>query len=336
MSKITPRGSRPAGEPLALEPQGPQRPDADTTPAQLVLALRTEQREQWLGGRRIPVESFLARHPHLQVDRDQVLDLIYGEFMLREQLGEEPVLEEYQQRFPQFAEALRRQIDFHRALEADEPSDSSNELTFRAWGRTALREEPRGGGWPHVPGYEITEELGRGGMGVVYLARQLGLNRLVALKMIRSGAHADTDLLARFRLEAEAVARLHHPNIVQIHEIGEQDGCPYFSLEYVEGGALAERLDSRPQSPPWAAALVETLARAIHHAHTQGIIHRDLKPANILLDCELRIADCGVEDRKSAIRNSKDHRLRPGQAIPTRNGPDGDRNGAGDAELHGP
>src|SRR5579864_8580201 len=100
-----------------------------------------------------------------------------------------------------------------------------------------------------VPGYDIISELGRGGMGVVYKARQCGLNRLVALKMILAGGHAGMEQIGRFRREAEAVARLQHPNIVQIHEIGEHDGLPYFSLEFVPGGTLARHLNGTPQSP---------------------------------------------------------------------------------------
>jgi WD40 repeat protein len=143
-------------------------------------------------------------------------------------------------------------------------------------------------GRPAPAGYEILGELGRGGMGVVYRARQAGLNRLVALKMILAGSHAGPDDLARFRSEAEAVAALQHPNIVQIHEVGERDGLPYFSLELVEGGSLADRLDGTPWPARPAAELVAALARAMHYAHSRGVIHRDLKPANVLL------AACGV------------------------------------------
>ena len=134
-----------------------------------------------------------------------------------------------------------------------------------------------------VPGYDILEELGRGGMGVVYKARHRRLQRLVALKMVLAGAHVGAVGLARFRAEAEAVAKLSHSNIVQIYETGEHEGRPFFSLEFVEGGSLDQRMGQSPTSPRGAAQLIETLARTMHVAHERGIIHRDLKPANILL-----------------------------------------------------
>lgn len=134
-----------------------------------------------------------------------------------------------------------------------------------------------------VPGYEIEEVLGRGGMGVIYKARHLQLKRTVALKMMLAGGHASPRELARFRIEAESVARLAHPNIVQIHEVGEAGGYPYCALEFVEGGNLAGRLDGKPMAPHEAAKLVETLARAMLFAHSRNVVHRDLKPANILL-----------------------------------------------------
>src|SRR5262249_29747882 len=136
---------------------------------------------------------------------------------------------------------------------------------------------------PTVPGYEVLEELGRGGMGVVYKARQTTLNRPVALKMIRDSALAGPQERARFRKEAEAVAELHHPGIVQIYELDECRGLPYFSMELMEGGNLAALLEKGPLAPREAAGLIEAVARAIHAAHEKGIVHRDLKPANILL-----------------------------------------------------
>jgi serine/threonine-protein kinase len=150
--------------------------------------------------------------------------------------------------------------------------------------------------WPHVPGYEIDGELGRGGMGVVYRARQIDLRRPVALKMILAGARASAVQRARFRAEARAEARLQHPNIVQVYEIGEHDGVPYFSLELVDGGCLSRKVAGRPQPVGDAARLVQALARAVQYAHLRGIVHRDLKPANVLLtaDGTPKIADFGL------------------------------------------
>jgi WD40 repeat protein len=149
---------------------------------------------------------------------------------------------------------------------------------------------------PTIDGYEILGELGRGGMGVVYRARQVLLNRPCVLKMILAGAHADAVAALRFLAEAEAVARLRHPNIIQIHHIGEADGLPYFELEYVEGGSLEKRLDGTPWSARRAAGLVEVLARGVAEAHRQGIVHRDLKPANVLMapDGTPKITDFGL------------------------------------------
>jgi WD40 repeat protein len=147
-----------------------------------------------------------------------------------------------------------------------------------------------------VPGYEIESVLGRGGMGVVYKARHLALKRTVALKMVLAGGHAGPRELARFRIEAEAAARLQHPNIVQIHEVGDADGRPYCALEFVEGGNLAGKLQGKPLPAREAAKLVEALARAMQLAHSRNVVHRDLKPANVLLtaDGTPKITDFGL------------------------------------------
>jgi WD40 repeat protein/tRNA A-37 threonylcarbamoyl transferase component Bud32 len=207
----------------------------------------------WTAGRRPRLEDYLdgATEPL----RPALLqELLLLEVHYRRKAGEDPQPAEYRDRFPTLAPGW-----LARALATAVPSE------------------------PTVPGYEILGELGRGGMGVVYQARQVKLQRLVALKMILAGIHAQPEERTRFQAEAEAVARLAHPNIVQIYEVGEHNGLPYLALEYVAGGSLAQHLGGTPQPPRVAAELLLTLTRAVEHAHTNGIVHRDLKPANILL-----------------------------------------------------
>ena len=158
------------------------------------------------------------------------------------------------------------------------------------------RRLPLNGELPQIPGYEVESILGRGGMGVVYKARQLKLNRSVALKMLIYGAAATPQELARFQREAEAVAALRHPQIVQVYDVGEVNARPYYTMEFVEGGRLAQKLAGAPQPARHAAELVKTLAEAIQAAHDEGIVHRDLKPANILLTANgtPKIADFGL------------------------------------------
>jgi serine/threonine protein kinase len=161
--------------------------------------------------------------------------------------------------------------------------------------------------WPTIPGYEILEEIGRGGMGRVYKARQVKLKRLVAIKMLLAGRYADPEEMARFHREAESIAKLHHPHIVQVFDMGECEGQSFVVLEYVAGGSLSQMIAGKPVPPTEAARLTEVLARAVHAAHERGVVHRDLKPPNVLLstDGTLKITDFGLAKHLDATASQR-------------------------------
>jgi serine/threonine-protein kinase len=288
--------------PPAPEPLRTLLAQAGDLPAsRLVEVLLLDQQQRWQAGERIPAELYLQWCPALQANAEHVLDLVYGEFLLREELGEQPDLAEYLRRFPSQAAALKLQVELHQAMGPKAERTARHTLSAAPVATVAAPGEvgatpPATMAWPSVPGYQIEGELGRGGMSIVYKALHLGLQRHVALKMLRAGDAAEPDQLARFRREAEAVAQLQHPHIVQIYEVGEQVGRPYWALEFVDGGSLDKRLTGTPQPARQAAQLVETLARAMHHAHQHGIIHRDLKPANILLSTEYHVPRTEVSE----------------------------------------
>jgi WD40 repeat protein len=237
------------------------------------------------------VEAYLGQHPSLREDVEAVLDLIYNEWAIREARGDSLELDEYVGRFPEFAEPLRMQWEVHAVCRAArrEASVPTASAPSRATAPAVGEPFPVTPKFPDIPGYEVFDILGRGGMGIVYKARHLGLNRLVALKMPLAGLELDPAELVRFQREAEAAAGLQHPHVVQIHDVGvwkakpSGPAIPYLSMEFVEGGSLSARLREGSLLPREAATVVESLARAIHHAHQRGIVHRDLKPANILL-----------------------------------------------------
>jgi eukaryotic-like serine/threonine-protein kinase len=256
--------------------------------------LLEDQSACWQQGTPLSVEMYLELYSNLRADRDLILDLICHEILLRERRGETPDPEEYLRRFPDFDEDLRTQFEVRQALAGriGTPSTVTDELSPARTAALPMR----------VDGYDLLSELGRGGTGVVYLARHVHLKRLVALKMIQSPAHRCSRQLARFRGEAEVLASIQHPNIIQIYEVGECDGQPFLALEYLPGGGLDRRLHGRPQPPRQAAQLLRTLVRAVGAAHQAGVIHRDLKPANVLLtaDGTPKITDFGLAKRLDA------------------------------------
>ena len=238
------------------------------------------------------VEELLEIHPLLARNDEAVLELIHAEVSTRNDMGQRPTLEEWEERFPRLLPRMEQIVSLRSVFDSEMPtlSDSS------AGTADPLASVQAPDGRLRIGNYQILQEIGRGGMGVVYKARQANLSRIVALKMILAGEHAGLRERARLRNEAQAAAQLMHPNVVQIFEIGEHEGLPFLAMEYVAGGNLTRMLRAMPQAFRWSARLTETMARAIHVAHLRGIVHRDLNPSNILiaLDGTPKISDFGL------------------------------------------
>lgn len=268
---------------------------ADVQPSELAALVRIDLRERLRRGEQPDARQYLEKFPALTREPELAVDVVYAEYLLREQLEQHPTPEEFAARFPEYAIELNDQIELHRAFAVGRAESAADRAPQGAEFPDDLAPSARS----LEADYEILDELGRGGMGVVYRARQPALNRFVALKMVRRADLENDELRARFRAEAEVVASLHHPHIVQVYDYGEHEGAPYLALELVAGGSLGQWLDGTPWNPRRAAALLEQVARAVHFAHQRGVVHRDLKPGNLLVcgnvePLEIKIADFGL------------------------------------------
>jgi serine/threonine protein kinase len=253
-------------------------------------SLRADQSLRWHNGERLLVEAYLRHWPGLCERPEVLLALICNEVLLRRERGEQPGLDEYRRRFPEFAAELARVFDSGPTAhdETPPPTESDEE---------PVRTVPP---LPLVPGYEVLEYVDSGGQGDVFRARHVRLDRFVALKMLRDAVARDAIQLARFHREGKLSARLDHPNIIRVYDFEDHDGRLYITMEFAESGSLKSRLaDHGPLPPHDAAKLLLTLARALDYAHAQGIVHRDVKPSNVLFtgDGTAKIADFGLAKR---------------------------------------
>jgi len=262
-------------------------------------SLRAEQEASWKGGERVSIETYVGRYPELARDPESLADLILGEILLREAAGESSQIGEYLKRFPQCGPVLMKKYraDLVTAVAHDmpptvnaSPSPTSETIQLDEDAQLAAQEASWAASIPKIPGYTIVCELGRGGMGVVYRARQLSADRDVALKVVRNDV-LDTlpmatrdSTLQRFKHEAHAAARLEHDNLVPVYDVGDSGSLRYYAMRFVDGTSLYDMLRERPLDNRRAAAYLEPVARGLHFAHQKGVLHRDLKPHNIIVE----------------------------------------------------
>jgi len=293
----------------ALSGDAPQPPIGD----QLSVII-SRQDASWQRGEPLSIEQLLDTLPSKSPDGRELLDLICNEVYLRQLSGESPMLKDYQQRFPAFANviAIQWQIDgflddfvasddsTSRAAIENEESVNQNELTkLQATDETLQPTPPLHGVPPELikhPNYRLKRQIGRGGMGTVWLAEQLSMRRLVALKLIRPELAAKPESIARFRRELQAVARLRHPNIVTAHDAGNVGETHFLVFEYIEGLTLAKCVEKVPLGMCEACTAVRDAALGLVHAHAAGLVHRDIKPGNLILDDDglVKVLDFGL------------------------------------------
>jgi tRNA A-37 threonylcarbamoyl transferase component Bud32 len=278
-----------------------QAPDVDDflrqagplTPAQLVTVLRVDQRHRWLRGQRVPAEDYLRRQPALAADAEAALDLIFSEFVLREELGDTPRPEDYLERFPRYGAPLERLLRLDRALLADTPADGA----------------PAAVPCPHAVGrYRIISLLGEGGQALVYRAVHPTLGMDVVLKWSRRPLPEDPAERDRLLAEGRILAGLEQPNLARVYDLDLHEGRPFLVMEYVRGRTLAQAAAQASPSPAQAAAVVARVARALAAAHQRGVLHLDVKPKNILIgdDGQPRLLDFGLARLQDAYADERE------------------------------
>ena len=257
-------------------------PDADLKPAELFKLALDELACRVRRGESQTSEQILSAYPRMLEDKESCLELLYTDYVLRQEQGEQPAMAEWIARFPAWEADIRELFEVHNYVSRGEAAAGTVTTTvFDSWSVDGRSNSSAG--LRQLGGYELQEEIGHGGMGTVFRARHVALDRQVALKTLHGRDGFQPEILGRFRAEAEAAARLQHPNIVQIYEVGLCDEQPYFTMEYVTQGNLAALIRQSPLPPRAAAGLLAPVARAVHYAHERGVVHRDLKPANLLL-----------------------------------------------------
>jgi serine/threonine-protein kinase len=291
----------------------------DLSADDIVALCRVDQRAHWAKGERVLAETYFRLRSTLSTDIEHAVELIYGEYLLREQLGDAPTVQEYQERFPQFAERLRQQFSFHRALESD--SFGSRASTSIHWpvapSRTAMLIDqtvlPAEVPSPRRRGeFDLLGEIGRGGMGVVYRARDPELGRDLAVKVLLDEHLQDPHARWRFFAEAQIAGQLQHPGIAPVHELGQLgDGRPYFTMKLIQGRTLADLLKARAevgQDRPRFLNIFEQVCQTVAFAHSRGVIHRDLKPANVMVGAfgEVQVMDWGLAKVLHALNPIRD------------------------------
>ncbi len=278
MPPDTPAGPAPPGSRAPVDGAAPTAgllpdPAEGLAGEELLQALWADQRRRWPRGEGVPAQTYLERYPALAADPERAAALIFNEFVLCEANGAKPAFDDYLGAYPAYAPQLQD-----------------------LWDADHLVQPPAAPTGDRLGDYALLGEVGRGGQAVVYKARNIRLDRLVALKMIAARVFTEPSELERFRREAQVLARFPHPNIVPIYDIGDHQGQPFLALEFLSGGSLAQQLGGVAQPPRQAAELLLRLARAMQALHQQGIVHRDLKPGNILFtdDGVPKISDFGL------------------------------------------